>query len=71
MESVAAPRSKVAEGDMLRAITQTRLAVQAGASSSMKRVEEARAASARPPYRQPVTVTSSNLAAPGITSGRS
>jgi anti-sigma factor RsiW len=71
MESVAAPRSEVAKGDMLRAITRTVLAVQAAASSPMKRAVEASAASARSPCRQPVTVTSSKLAAPGVTSGRS
>jgi hypothetical protein len=41
------------------------------ASSSMKRVEEARAASARSPWRQSATVTSSRDVAPGVRLGRS
>jgi hypothetical protein len=47
-DSVAAPRSK-AEREMFRAITRTVLLVHAAASSSMKRVEEASAASAKSP----------------------
>jgi hypothetical protein len=70
-DSVAAARSKVAEGEMLRAITRTVLVVQAAASSSTKRVEEASAASARSPCRQPGTVTSSRRVAPGAKFGRS
>jgi hypothetical protein len=51
----------VAEGETLRAITRTVLVGQAAASSPTKRVEEASAAEARSPCRQPGTVTSSRL----------
>jgi hypothetical protein len=47
--STAGPRSKVAVGEMLRAITLTVLLVQAAASSSTKRVDEATAACAKSP----------------------
>jgi hypothetical protein len=46
MESVAGPRSKMVVGEMLHAITRTVSLVQAAASSSMKRTEEASAACA-------------------------
>jgi hypothetical protein len=68
---VAGLRSKVAEGEIFLAITRTVLFDQAVESSSTKRVEVAYAAPARPPCWLPVTVTSSKLAAPGVTSGRS
>jgi hypothetical protein len=70
-DSVAGLRSKVAPGEMLRAITRTVLLVQAAASSSMKRVEEASAAPARSRCWHPVTVTSSRLVPPGAKLGRS
>jgi hypothetical protein len=57
--------------DTLRASTRTVLLLQAVASSSMKRLEEASAASTRSPCRQFVTVTSSKLVAPGASDGRS
>jgi hypothetical protein len=68
---MGADQSKVAEGEMLRAITRTVLLDQAAALNSTKRVEEASAASARSPCRQPGTVTSTRWVAPGARLGRS
>jgi hypothetical protein len=61
----------MAEGEMLRAIARTVSVVQAVASSSMKRVQEASAACAISPLRQPATATSSRLVILGARLGRS
>jgi hypothetical protein len=56
---------------MFRAIIRTVLVVQAAASSSVKRVDEDSAASAKSPTRQLATVTSNKLVLLGASDGRS
>ena len=70
-DNVVAARSKVAPGEMFRAITRTVFVVQAVASSFMKRIDEANAASAKSPTLQLATVTLSRLVMPGASDGKS